>query len=62
MIVLKVVIFRLAHGHSCENMEDLFNVGASTITKYMKIIVSVIVQILFSKYFHNLVGSGCVAL
>jgi hypothetical protein len=36
--------------------------GASTITKYMKIIISVIVQILFSKYFHNLVGSGCVAL
>jgi transposase len=47
MIVLKVVIFRLAHGHSCENMANCFNVGASTIMKYMKIIVSVIVQKLF---------------
>jgi transposase len=43
MIVLKVVIFRLAYGHSCENMADRFNVGASTIRKYMKMIVNVIV-------------------
>jgi hypothetical protein len=62
MMVLKVVIFRLAHGHSCENMVERFNVGASTIRKYMKIIISVIVQKLFSKYFHNLVGSHWVAL
>jgi hypothetical protein len=62
MIVLKVVIFRLARGHSCENMADRFNVGVSTIRKYMKIIVSVIVQKIFSKYTHNLVESGCVAL
>jgi len=51
MIVLKVVIFRLAHGCSCKNMVDCFNVGATTIRKYMKIIVSVIVQKIFLKIY-----------
>jgi len=37
-----VVIFRLAHGHSCEKMVDCFDVVASTIRKYTKIIVNVI--------------------
>jgi hypothetical protein len=41
-ITLKVVIFRLAHGHSCESMVDCFNVVASTIRKYTKIIVKAI--------------------
>jgi hypothetical protein len=43
-------------------MVNRFNVGMSIIRKYMKIIVSVIVQKLFSNNVHNLMGSGCVAL
>jgi hypothetical protein len=49
-ITLKVVIFRLAHGHSCKNMVDRFDVVASTIRKYTKIIVNAIAWQLFHKY------------
>jgi hypothetical protein len=52
-ITLKVVIFRLAHGHSCEDMANHFDVVTSTIRKYTKIIVNAIAWKLFPKYIHT---------
>ena len=34
---VKLVIYRLACGHSCEKMNDLYRCGASTIHKYTDI-------------------------
>lgn len=53
---LKIVLYRLAHGHSPENMCDRFNVGASTIRKYTKIICSALSRDLFPKYIRTPTG------
>ena len=39
---VKLVIYRLAYGHSCEEMNDLYECGASTIRKYTDIVCGIL--------------------
>ena len=47
-----IVLYRLAHGITAEVIADRFNVGASTVRKYMRIVLDALVSRdkLFGKY------------
>jgi DDE superfamily endonuclease len=56
---VKLVIYRLACGHSCEKMNDLYGCGASTIRKYTDIVCRVLssqAQGIFTSYIHTPTG------
>ena len=56
---VKLVIYRLACGHSCEKMNDLYRCGASTIRKYTDIVCGVLSSRdrgLFITYIHTPTG------
>ena len=50
--VVSIVLYRLAHGITAKIIADRFNVGASTIRKYMRIVLDALVSRdkLFGKY------------
>ena len=56
---VKLVIYRLACGRSCEKMNDLYGCGASTIRKYTDIVCGVLSSWdrgLFTTYMHTPTG------
>lgn len=55
---VKLVLYRLAHGISCERMDVLYGCGASTIRKYTKIICRILSsrEGLFTTYIHAPTG------
>ena len=57
---VKLVIYRLTYGHSCEKINDLYKCGASTIHKYTDIVCGVLSsrnQGLFTTYIHTPIGN-----
>ena len=50
--VVGIVLYRLAHGITAEIIADRFNVGASTVRKYMRIVFDALISRdkLFGKY------------
>ena len=50
--IVTCMIYRLAHGHSLEQMADRFKVGASTIRKYVDIVCDILTgkEKLFNHY------------
>ena len=57
--VVGIVLYRLAHGITAEIIADRFNVGASTVRKYMGIVLEALVSRdkLFGKYISVLSGA-----
>jgi hypothetical protein len=53
--IVVFVFYKFANGHSASHMVDCFNVGASSIRKYVNIVCDVFTNInkLFNKYTNN---------
>jgi hypothetical protein len=56
--IVIIVIYQFAHGFNATHMADQFNVGASTIRKYVDILCNVVIDKnkLFSKYINIPLG------